>query len=37
MADSGRDGQTATGLPVRVPNANPTHSPGYGGQPEGTE
>jgi anti-sigma regulatory factor (Ser/Thr protein kinase) len=33
VADSGRDGQTATGLPARVPNANPTHSPGYGGQP----
>jgi signal transduction histidine kinase len=33
VAGSGRDGQTASGLPARVPNANPTHSPGYGGQP----
>ena len=32
-ADSGRDGQTATGLPARVPNANPLHRPGNGGQP----
>jgi hypothetical protein len=33
VVGSGRDGQTAAGLPARVPNANPTHSPGYGGQP----
>jgi signal transduction histidine kinase len=29
-AGSGRDGQTATGLPVRAPNAGPLHSPGNG-------
>ena len=33
VADSGRDGQTDTGLPARVPDANPLHSPGNGGQP----
>jgi anti-sigma regulatory factor (Ser/Thr protein kinase) len=33
VASSGRDGQTATGLPARVPNANPTHSPRHRGQP----
>ena len=33
-AGSGRDGQTATGLPARVPNANPLHSPGNGRQTE---
>jgi hypothetical protein len=33
LADSGSDGQTATGLPARVPNANPLRSPGNGRQP----
>jgi Histidine kinase-, DNA gyrase B-, and HSP90-like ATPase len=33
LVGSDRDGQTATGLPARVPNANPLHSPGNGGQP----
>ena len=33
LAGSGRDGQTSTGLPARVPNANPLHSAGNGGQP----
>jgi anti-sigma regulatory factor (Ser/Thr protein kinase) len=33
LAGPGRDGQTDTGVPARVPNANPLHSPGNGGQP----